>query len=372
MTSWTASQMAAAPKPTRKPLRAVPNHQPTNVHAHLSPVTQIASPFATQPSHLSTIVWAELLDGEGIPTTRTEAMSIPAVAKARHVVCPKVAGYPLVHLRAVTDDAGNVTGDEQLPTPLWCTRTDNGISPWHRMLWTVDDLIFRGWSLWKATRGFGGELLTATRIGSDRWEFDADYNVLVDAKPLPSDQAILIPGPHEGILTFGRRTIRHAQQLLSAAATAGHNPTPMLELHNEGDRELTDPEIDVLVERWASARRGENGGVAYTNRAISTKPHGAVDGHLLVEGRNAAAVDCARIVGVAAGMVDATAPKASLNYETQQGRGLEHTEYGVEPYAEAIAARLSLDDVVPRGTRIRFDLGSDLGDVQPTGPVVED
>ena len=95
-------------------------------------------------------------------------------------------------------------------------------------------------------------------------------------------------------------------------------------------------------------------------------------GHLLVEGRNAAAVDCARTVGVAAAMVDATVPKASLTYETQQGRGLEHTEYGVEPYAEAIAARLSLDDVVPRGQRMRFDFGTDLGAVQPTGQPVED
>lgn len=361
--------MAAAPR-VQRTLRSVTTTP--QVHAHLSPAPQIATPFATQPSSLSTIVWADLLDLEGIPTTRAEAMSVPAIAKARHVVAPKLASYALQCWRATTDEAGNITRDDQLPTPRWVTRTDDGISPWHRMLWTADDLIFSGWSLWQVSRGFEGELLSAMRVGMDRWTFDKDWNVLVDSKPLPASQALLIPGPHEGILTYGRRAIRHAEQLLSAAATAGHNPTPMLELHNTGDRELTDAEIDALTARWAEARRGENGGVAYTNRSIEAKPHGSIDAHLLVEGRNAAAVDCARTVGVAAAMVDATVPKASLTYETQQGRGLEHTEYGVEPYAEAIAARLSLDDVVPRGQRMRFDFGTDLGAPQPTGPTVED
>jgi hypothetical protein len=342
------------------------------VAAHLQPQLDVASPFQLT-THLESIVWHDLLSDLNLPTTRAEAMSVPAVAKARHVVAPKIAGYPLQRRQLVNDpDTGEVLDDVQLPTPTWVTRTDNGTSPWHRMLWTVDDLIFTGWSLWRAGRGYAGELLTADRVGRGRWRFDDDYRVLVDDELLPDRECILIPGPHEGILTFGATAVRHARQLLDAAATAGHNPTPMLELHNTGERELTNDEIDALVERWATARRGLNGGVAYTNRAIEAKPHGSVDGHLLVEGRNAAAVDLARTVGVAAAMVDATVPKASLTYETQQGRGLEHTEYGVEPYAEAIAARLSLDDVVPRGQRMRFDFGTDLGDVQPTGQPVED
>jgi hypothetical protein len=291
-------------------------------------------------------------------------MSVPAIAKARHVVAPKIAGYPIRAYR----------GDQRLPDPAWSYRTDDGVSPWHRMVWTVDDLIFTGWSLWLANRGAGGELLNATRVGRDRWNFDADMRIIVDGDDngIPRELAILIPGPHEGILTFGRTAIRHARQLLAAAATAGHTPSPTFELHQTTDVELTQDEIDELVGQWAKARRGENGGVAFTNQAIETKEHGAVDSALLVDGRNAAAVDCARLVGVSAAMVDATAPKASLNYETTAGRGLEHTEYGVEPYLEAIAARLSLDDIVPRGQRVAFDLGRDLGPVNPAGPTTED
>lgn len=331
----------------------------------------IASPW-TDRSNLQTIVWADIFDQAGLGLTRTEAMSVPAIAKARHVVAPKVAETPLRAFRydKATDTDTELVGDA---FPGWVTRTDDGVSPWHRMLWTTDDLIFTGWSLWAANRGSEGQLLTASRIAPARWKFDDQGRVLIDNSetPAPADKVILIPGPHEGILTFGRTTVRHARQLLAAAAVAGQTPTAHLELHNTGE-DLTDPEIDSLLERWGKARRGENGGVGYTSRTLELKEHGAIDAQLLVEGRNAAAVDCARIVGVAAGMIDATTPKSSLNYETQQGRGLEHTEYGVKPYMDAIAARLSLDDVVPRGQRVRFDIAEDLGDVEPTGPTQED
>lgn len=338
------------------------------------PIPQLASPFPMDRSTIETIVWADLLDAAGVGLTRTEAMSVPAIAKARHVVAPKVASTPLRLFRFSRDPA-NVAdpgADEQLPQATWMTRTDDGVSPWHRMLWTVDDLVFYGWSLWATRRGYRDELLGAARVDSSRWRFDDKGRVVVDDQLVDASSVILIPGPHEGILTFGRTTVRHARQLLAAAAVAGQTPMANLNLHYSGDEDLTDPEIDALIARWAAARRGENGGVSYTGPTLEVSELGRIEPSMMIDGRNAAAVDCARIVGVAAAMVDATAPKASLNYETTQGRGLEHTEYGIEPYTDAIAARLSLDDVVPAGQRVRFDITQDTGPVEPTGPIVED
>ncbi len=337
------------------------------------PVPQLGSPYPMDRSSLQTIVWADLLDAAGFGMTRAEAMSVPAIAKARHVVAPQVAGTPLRVFRFSRDpeNVDDMGTDTELPAPTWLTRTNTGVSPWHRMLWTVDDLIFGGWSLWSATRGYANALLTADRIDSSRWGFNAKGQVEVDGQLVPADSVILIPGPHEGICTFGRVTIRHARQLLAAAAVAGQTPAANLDLHNTGE-DMTDDEIDDLIARWATARAGEHGGVSYSSAALEVRELGRVEPSVMIDGRNAAAVDCARLVGVAAAMVDATAPKASLNYETTQGRGLEHTEYGVEPYMQAIEARLSLDDVVPAGQRVRFDITEDTGPVQPTGPTVED
>jgi len=333
------------------------------------PNPQILSPWTPQTG-LSTIVWADIFSEAGMPITRTVAMSIPAIAKGRHVVAPKIGATPL---RVLKHDAETQT-DAQVPDPGWINSPDPTcpVPPFHRMTWTVDDLIFTGWSLWSRVDLATGFPQYVSRVPRDDWQFDAEGFVTIQGEQVSSERVILIPGPHEGILNFGRTAILHARQLLAAAARAGDVPNPNVELHYTGDDELSDAEITELLRYYVAARQGENGGVSFTNSVIESKYGPSMDAQLLIDGRNAAAVDMARLIGIAAAMVDATAPKASLNYETTQGRGLEHTEYGVEPYMQAIEARLSLDDVVPRGSRVRFDIEQDLGPVQPTGPVVED
>jgi hypothetical protein len=54
-------------------------------------------------------------------------------------------------------------------------------------------------------------------------------------------------------------------------------------------------------------------------------------------------------------MLDATSAGASLTYETTEGRNQQFLDYGAQLYMDAITARLSQDDCVPRGHRTAFD-----------------
>ena len=86
-----------------------------------------------------------------------------------------------------------------------------------------------------------------------------------------------------------------------------------------------------------------------------------------------AALDLARMVGVHGGMIDATTPKASLNYETTTGRNGEFVDLDLALYMTPITARLSLDDVMPRGRRVALDtIDFSSLTVDPTGPTTED
>ena len=99
----------------------------------------------------------------------------------------------------------------------------------------------------------------------------------------------------------------------------------------------------------------------------------ATGDQLLVEARNAASLDLARIIGISAGMLDATAPKASLNYETTTGRNQEFVDFDLALYLTPIVSRLSQDDIVPAGTRVAFDLADFMGQTPTlTGPTLED
>lgn len=333
-------------------------------HLPSMPPTEIGSPWA-DTSHLDPVVWADILGAEYLPLTRAEAMRVPALARARHNLCPTIARLPLRVFR----------GEELVtPQPTWPSRTDGPVAPFHRMLWTIDDILFYGWCLWAVERGADGFPLRVGRVPMDMWSFDSDgYLIDADGERIPEGEAILIPGPHEGVLTFGGPAIRHAADLLRAASQAAKTPSANTELHQTNDAPMNHEDISALVNSWAAARRGDHGGVAYTPNSIEVKEHGSLDAHLLTEGRNAAAVDVARIVGQPATMVDAITASAGLEYNTGETRNAEFLDYGLAAYMGAVTARLSMDDVVPTGRRVAFDAEQLLGPIPgPTGAVTDD
>lgn len=321
--------------------------------------TGIASPFATS-DHLSTIVWRDLLGGavDDVPVTRAEAMSVPAIARARHVLTSTIARTSL--------DAVDAAGTVLDPAPAILAQPDPAVSRFVQLVWTVDDLIFHGRSLWFVLDRYAedGRPRHARRIDPGRVTVDERrgpdghlrYVWEVDGVEVPARDVIVIDGPHEGILSFGARTVRLAAQLERSAARFASNPTPNVELHATTDYPFTDAEVDVLLDRWARARRGDNGGVAFTSRDVEARMHGAPAEHLLTAGRNAAAVDAARLVSVPADVVDAAPERASMTYANVESRNRTLIDYGLAAYAAAVESRLSLDDVLPHGRRARFDL----------------
>lgn len=306
----------------------------------------LASPWST-PNHLESVIWADILGStfKG-PITRADAMMIPAVVRGRGLIVTTIARSPLIAER---------DGAELEEQPRWINRTSGPISSFHRMLWTADDLLFYGWSLWAVTRDYDNRVIDAARVPIERWEFSQDDEVLIDGAPADNDEVILIPGIHEGILSFGAETINQARGLLATAERAATNPAAMIELSQTNDYPITKPEVDELIARWSAARRGENGGVAFTSHGIETKEHGAAKEHLLIEGRSASSIDIARLLGIPASMIDANQAGSSLSYSNTESRMNELISFGIAPLMASIASRLGLDDIAPRGTTIRFN-----------------
>lgn len=300
----------------------------------------IQSPMA-EPNHLQAVVWADLTGQEARLHTRADAMAVPALARQRHLMVGVAARCPLV----VVDQAGTPVPDQ----PAWPTQGQGILSAFHRMLWTVDDLIWHPFSVW--WRDENGD--PAGRIPQERWETDEVDRLLVDGELVDEAEVVVIPGPHEGVLQFGAPALARIIDNLDSAARAARNPSAYLELHYTGTEPLSKEDRDRLISDWAKARRGENGGVAYTGPNLEVKEHGTHEAHLLIEGRNADAVDASRLVSSPSAMADAEA--GSLTYETTEGRGQQFLDYGAALYMDSIAARLSMDDVCDPGLRVVFD-----------------
>lgn len=344
----------------RRALRLLEDVQ-TFPNAQAVPRPEIASPW-TDRSTLETIVWADLFGLDAIPATRAEALSVPALHRAVTILTTSCARSPLGVYRQA---------DRVDPQPSWTQRTDGLSSPYHRMLLTIDDLVFHGESLWAVDRGVDGFPVRAERVPYDAWSVDTDRQILIGDTVVDARSVVYIPGCHEGILRHGDRAIRSAAAVERAALEAAQRPF-RLELHQTSDTILDVAEIDQLI---ATARTAllENGGVLFTNSTLEARLHPAAAEQLLVQGRNAAAVDLARLVGIPAALVDATTAGASLTYETTEGRNQEFLDYGLVGYMAAVSSRLSMDDVVPRGQRVAFELEDLIGPAPAfTGPPTED
>lgn len=168
-----------------------------------TPKPQIASPW-TDRSALETIVWADLFGLETVPPSRAEALSIPSVWRARNIVCSTIARSPLVVYRVEVP---------LVDQPGWTQRTDGLSSPFARMVASVDDLIFHGECLWLVERGADEMPTRAERVPYADWSVTEDRKIQIRDRDVPAGAAVYIPGPHEGILTYGGRAIRSAALL---------------------------------------------------------------------------------------------------------------------------------------------------------------
>lgn len=303
-----------------------------------------ASPWHPGSHLISLIVDEDVSSHRSI--SREIAMSIPALARARRLITASIARCPL---QAIKDESPL---EHQ---PSWLARTDGPVSPFHRMLWTIDDLLFHGWSLWAIERGVDGQVLAADRVPIGQWSVH-DGQVVWGGQPVDAASVCLIPGLDEGLLTSAAGVIRHADAIQRAASKAADTPIAHTELHQTKGQPLSPQEIEALVDAWIKARRSPTGAVSYTSESIEVKTHGTFDSALLLEGRAAAALDIARVTGIPAILLDAAGGgDTTIRYANIDARNTELIDFCLAPFMAAVAARLGMDDMVPRGTAISFD-----------------
>lgn len=338
------------------------------------PTPALASPFVGETHLTPAVVLDDVFKGKVQPVTRAEAMSVPAHARARNIVCGMIARQPI-----------KVYGADgvQLATPTWLTRSAY-FPPRLRMLWTLDDCAHYGWSLWTLDRGAPdarsgrADILDAMRVAPANWNFENGRIVVHDGRGtrrvLEADEYLLIPGPADGMLTAAADTLRGAKDLERQWQARVKHPVPITEIRYTGDDPLEPDEMRDIRRQFITARDDEDGTVMVTPSGFEVHTHGDSVLELFVQGRNAVALDVARFWNMPASQLDASNVNgSSVNYENLAIGRTGLADITLRTWALPIEEALSQDDVLPRGQYAQFDLsalttGPDTG----TGPVLED
>lgn len=320
------------------------------------------------PAHnLNHIVLADILGTDAwAPVTRAEAMQIPAVAKARHLICGTVARLPLKTFK---------DGEPLAEQPNWLSRTDTSLSPQHRLAWIVDDLMFYGASLLVVDRNSAGRVIEAARVDPTLWSIDPDSGeILINGQPVLASSVVLIPALFEGLLNVGSRTIRAARDMESIKAARLRSPNPTTQIKLSAEYEANPEELEQVVDDWVKARNSPTGTVAVIPYGIDIINDGGTDTDLFIEATNAVGVQIAQLLNIPATLLDASvAAGASLNYQNMAASRSWWIDTSLNYWLTPIEAELSRDYITPRGTYMQFDLSNLIETPMPsTGPVLED
>lgn len=323
-----------------------------------SAVTALAAPLPLRSPWASTqlqrVVLADVMGTENLPATRAAAMAIPPVTRARGLICGTLSRFPLT-LWQFADDTPD--GAVRLSTPRWLTSTSTRQPPAARMLWTLDDLLFAGLSVWAVNRDDAGTILDAVRVEPANWSVDPDTRgVQVNGKPASDEEVIIFEGPQDGLLDIATGAVRASRNLANAWGQRVAAPVPLTAIkQTAANEDLSDTEIEDMIVDWEKARVA--GGTAFIPMGFDVEAMGVGTApDLYVEGRNAERLDWANFCGLPAAMLDGSMSTASLTYSTADGKRSEFVDYSLNFWASPIEARLSQDDVTPDGTFTRFDL----------------
>lgn len=310
---------------------------PGTAHNVLSPLPIL--PYAPSPE-LAALVYKDIYGGSvDDAVTREVAMTVSPVKKARAVIVGRLADLPL-ELGTMTGTEGEFVPDAEQPE--WLSATGTVQTVWHRTAWTLDDLLFTGWSLWAIERD-GVTITKAARIPRGRWTFSDESPTGVSANGAPvtdPDSVLLFCGPDEGLLITARDAIRGWRYMEKAWVGRARNPIPLIVLHEVEDHQVGQAEAQAAVDAWSNARVSENGAVGFLSAKMNLEVHGDVEADLFDKGRNASRIDIANQVNLPVSYLDGSTATSSLTYVTQEGsrnQVVDDLEYWLAPFEHALS-----------------------------------
>jgi len=290
-------------------------------------------------------------------TTRELAMSVPAVARARNIICGTIGSLPLTTFN-------RISGEYVDPARV-INQPDPRVAGFTIYTWLAEDIWLYGagygqvLEMYSATDG--GRVRAWTRVSPSRVTVDTDFlnttitGYKVDGKAVPQSgvgSLIRFDGPDEGFLHRAGKTVNAAVYLENAALNYAKEPAPSMILKSTGTN-LPAERIQSLLSAWKNAR--QNRSTAFLNADVDLKEFGYDPKTLqLTEARQYVALELSRACGIPAYFLSAESTSMTYSNTVNERRSL--VDFSLRPILKAIEERLSLPDFLPNPVMCRFDL----------------
>jgi HK97 family phage portal protein len=315
--------------------------------------------FSRKPQILEAQAAPQVM-GENLPSlynamalrvSRKDAMSVSSVARARNLICGTVASIPLEYYNKRTG--------EVIAAPRWISQLAKNQPSFVTLTWIVDSLLFYGVSYLRVTERYAedGRPAAFEWIANSRVTFTTDLEGImvtqyyIDIQPIDMNDIVTIQGFDEGVLERAGRTIQSAIDINRAASVASATPMSSGILKNTG-ADLPANEVSGLLAAWKRSR--SNNSTAYLTSTLEFQSTQFSPKDMMYnEAIQNLSTEIARAMNVPAYMLSSEMNQ-SMTYSNIQDERKQFYAMSIEPYIQAIQARLSMDDISTSGHEVRF------------------
>ena len=291
---------------------------------------------------------------------RNRAMSVATISRARDLMASVIACMPLKMYNEMWN--GDEMEQVYIAPRTWLRQPDPSVTYNFLMAWTFDDLFFYGRAFWYITaRTQDGYPTAFTRLPAGSvttqdqsgpvW-FAPSNEVYLQGNMIDPKDLVQFLSPVQGIVYMSEQTVATALKLEAARYRNAESSIPAGVLKQTGGEPLSATELADLASAFNAARATNQ--TAALNEFLSyTETTATPDKMLLIDAANYQALECARLTNVPPYLVGVST--GSYSYQSSEQARADLYIFGVKAYADCIAATLSQNNVLPRGTYVKFD-----------------
>jgi len=311
----------------------------------------------------------------GVSIARERAIAIPTISRARDLFAAYAAQLSIRQFGTQWD--GEDLVEIPIPPEPWMSRPDSSSTLAATLAWTIDSMLFWGFSAWYVTGRYAPsngdfpasfQLLPAEQLSFTAANYVGNTpigpieNISFNGTPLSRRDVVFFWSPNEPLLRSGARAIRIAEKLDLAAERFATSPIAAGWLKQTGGEPLSREKAKEAAQTFAEQRLTDS--IAFFPENIDWKESGMDPSKLqLTEARQHSALELSRVANISPLLTGA--PSGSSMTYSNATQAWEQLGFDVAPYLAVIEQTLSSEQVTPRGRVVRLKVNTPAGAATP-------
>ena len=294
-------------------------------------------------------------------SARNRAMSVPTISRARDLMASVIGCMSLKQYSELWN--GNEMEKIPMAPRTWLRRIDPTVPNNFLLSFLFDDLFFFGRSfLYVTSRTADNYPASFTRLPAAMVQtldqagpvwFAPSKQIIFQGGELDPNDVIQFLSPIQGIIYMSEQSVATALKLEQARYRNSSSQIASGILQQTGGEPLSGQELADLAASFGAAR--ETNQIAALNEFVRfqetlTSP----DKMLLIDSAEFQGKEMARLCNIP--MYLAGFDVGSYAYTSSAEARMDLWTFGVRAYADCIAATLSMNNVLPNGTYVEFDV----------------